>query len=84
MAVTVGLNRPTPKLTDHARQRCIEMGLTTRRVKRVVQEPDLAYDSHGRRMMCRFDEPTFRVVVDADGLVITVLPWTYETYERAS
>lgn len=74
----------TPKLTEHARQRCAEMGLTTRRVKRVVRDPDLVYTSYGRRLMCRYDEPTFRVVVDEYGLVITVLLWTYDPYARAS
>lgn len=37
----------TPRLTEHARERCAEMGLTTKRAKRVVQNPDVVYP--GRR-----------------------------------
>jgi hypothetical protein len=77
---------PTPQLCDHARQRCAEMGISTRRVKRVIREPDLSYCTYeGRMMMCRFDEPDFRVVVNTDGdvpVAVTVVWWTDEVYER--
>lgn len=71
------------RLTAHAAQRCQEMGLTPARVKRVVRDPDLSYTSRGLLMVCRYDEPDFRCVLDGQK-VVTVLPWTYEHYERAS
>lgn len=37
------MSRPTPRLTDHARERCAEMGVSTKRAKRVVQHRDLTY-----------------------------------------
>lgn len=40
----------TPRLTHHARQRCQEMGLTTKRAKRVVQNADVVYP--GRPTAC--------------------------------
>lgn len=73
----------TARMTAHARQRCLEMGITTARVKRVVRSPDLSYSSRGLRIVCRDDEPSFRVVVDGPK-VVTVLPWSYDRYERAS
>lgn len=77
--------RPTPQLTEHARERCAEMGIVTKRVKRVARMPDLAYASReNRRVLCRLDEPDFRVVVNEEGLIVTVLLWTYDTYTRAS
>lgn len=75
--------RPTARMSAHALARCAEMGITTKRVKRVVRDPDLRYTTFGSVMVCRYDEPDFRAVVDGD-LVVTVLPWTTERYERAS
>lgn len=31
----------TPRLTDHARKRCAEMGISTKIAKRVIQHADL-------------------------------------------
>lgn len=39
MHLTMG----TPRLTDHARQRCTEMGISTKVAKRIVQHPSLVY-----------------------------------------
>lgn len=78
----------TPRLTEHARQRCEEMGIKTERVKRVVQDPTLSYASkHGYCVVCRTDEPAFRVVIDKrpeETVVITVIWWTSERYERSA
>lgn len=78
----------TPRLTEHARERCEEMGITTDRVKRVVRDPHLAYDSkNGYRVVCRSDEPTFRVVISErpdETVVVTVIWWTSEQYERGA
>lgn len=77
-------NLPTARLSAHAVARCEEMGIRTKRVKRVVRDPDLRYTTRGCLMVCRYDEPDFRVVVDTSNVVVTVLPWTDEQYERAS
>lgn len=82
----IEVHSPTPRLTDHARRRCEEMEIRTRRVKRVVRDPDLCYGSaDGYHVVCRFDEPTFRVVIDRSTrpeTVVTVIWWTNERYER--
>jgi len=38
--------KPTPVLTEHARQRCREMGLSTKVAKRIVQHADVSYVCH--------------------------------------
>jgi hypothetical protein len=75
----------TPKLTHHARQRCLEMGVTTKRVKRMVRQPDVDRPSRGRRRIAvRDDDPAIACVYEQDEppLVITVLWRTQELYER--
>lgn len=79
------MNQPTAKLSLHARQRAEEMGIVTKRIKRVVRNPDLRFPGQGGRFfVCRLDEPSFRVLINGhDGLeVITVVPWSYERYQR--
>lgn len=75
--------KPTARMSAHAVARCAEMGIGTKRVKRVVRDPDLSYTTFGNVMVCRYDEPDFRVVLDGN-IVVTVLPWTDERYQRAS
>lgn len=80
----------TAVLTDHARMRCVEMSVATKRVKRVVRNPDVDYCStqmdHSRRVCFRHDD-TIAVVYQPgfDGeppLVITVLWHMQEEYVR--
>ena len=78
----------TPRLTDHARQRCQEMGVATKRVKRILRDPDMGYTAReGRHIAWRRDDPTIAVVfVMREGirLALTVVPRTQERYERSS
>jgi hypothetical protein len=65
----------TARLTDHARQRCREMGVLTKVVKRLVRDPKIRYPSwSGRFVAC---DGTLAVVyaIDPDSVpaVITVL-----------
>lgn len=65
----------TPRLTNHARLRCLQMGVRTKRVKRIVREPHVDYPSYGNRI-CYRDDDELAVVYTPTGsgaLVITVL-----------
>jgi hypothetical protein len=77
---------PTPTLSFHARLRCGQMDVRTRRVKTIMRDPDMTYDAgHGARMAWRRDDPTILVVyVEEAGKrhAVTVLPRTYERYHR--
>lgn len=71
-------HRPTARLTDHARQRVAEMGATTKRVKRIVADPDVTRVNRreGCVAMVRDDDPDLTVIVtfvDGHPVVITVL-----------
>lgn len=79
----------TPRLSNHARQRCEEMDVRTKRAKRIVQDPDIVRPcSHGHLMAVSDADPDIAVVFHLDGdddecpTIITVLPRTYEEYER--
>ena len=53
----------TPRLTDHARQRCEEMGITTKRVKRIVSDPHSNRCTRDDRWVAvRDDDPEISVV----------------------
>jgi hypothetical protein len=57
----------TPKLTPHARQRCVEMGVGTKRVQRIVRQPDVDRPSRGRRRIAvRDDDPAIACVYEGD------------------
>lgn len=77
----------TPRLTHHARQRCEEMDVRTKRVKRIVRDPDLDRPSVAqRRIATRDDDPGLAVVYaegeDGTPVIITVLPHVQEEYDR--
>jgi hypothetical protein len=78
----------TPRLTHHARQRCAEMGVSTKRVKRIVQDPDTVRSCRYGNLLAVSDaEPDLAVVyedVDGQAVVITVLYRTSEVYVRPS
>lgn len=78
----------TPRLSQHARQRCKEMGISTRLVKRIVQNADVSFpatpSSDGRptQMLTWSKEERYRVVLSDDNVVLTVLFRCTETYVR--
>lgn len=77
----------TPRLTLHARQRCQEMGVRTRRVKQILRCPTMTYSSRGGQVAWSAADPGIAVVFVADGaqlLAVTVVPRTYETYRRSA
>lgn len=73
----------TPVLTDHARQRCAEMGISTKVAKRVVQHPSMVYPaplSHppDRWMMHGHKHPEFLVITNHDRTEIITVLWKSE------
>lgn len=80
---------PTAKLSPHARERATEMAVSTKRVKRMVANPDTRHTCHDHRWFVTSEQdPEIAVVyaLDADGtpIVITVLWRTDEQYTRAA
>lgn len=76
----------TPRLTHHARQRCAEMGVHTKRVKRIAADPDVTRPS-GRGILAKSDnDPEIAVVYVEDSpdqlVILTVLPNTDKIYNR--
>lgn len=81
----------TPKLTRHARERCREMGISTRRAKRVVQHQTTTYPSTGSGhsnnglVVLSAGEPEIAVVWDPPtNTILTVIPRVQEDYIRLS
>jgi hypothetical protein len=85
----------TPRVSPHARQRCQEMGISTKRAKRVVMRPDIVRPANrpGRpkgayKMAVSDADPEIAVVfieTRCDRPVIVTVLWrTYETYDRAT
>ena len=77
----------TPKMTVHARVRCLEMGISTKRAKRVVQNRTGTYPgapnhaNNGRMVLS--EDPDIAVVWDPDtNHILTVLPRVKEDYVR--
>lgn len=59
------------RLSDHARQRCLERGVPTKTVKRACRDPEVVYPVwRGRRLIVVGD---MGVVVAADQTVVTVI-----------
>lgn len=80
----------TPRLTRHARQRCAELGIGTKRVKRIVRHPSSTYpsqrghDNNGVVLISALD-PDYAVVVDLTAnVVLTVLPRVLDEYVRTA
>lgn len=79
----------TPIITPHARDRCAEMGVSTKVAKRIVREPSTTRpDPQGhprRRFVWSAVEPDYAVVVDVESappVVCTVLYYTSEPFTR--
>ena len=80
---------PTARLTEHARRRCVEMHVGTKRVKQLLRNPDIVRCSYGERFLAVADaDPEIAVVYarqpDGTLTVITVLYRRYDRYSRAS
>lgn len=78
----------TPKMTVHARVRCLEMGISTKRAKRVVQNRSVTYWVDGAAhanngVTVLSEDPDIAVVWDPDtDRIITVVPRTPHRYVR--
>ncbi len=78
----------TPRLTRHARERCAELGISTKRAKRVVQHRTGSYPSapgHDNNgiVVTSATETEIAVVWDPDtNQILTVVPRIQETYVR--
>jgi hypothetical protein len=68
-------NDGTVRLSPHARQRCAEMGLPTKRIKRGMRAPQASYPTPYGRTITLIDDTV--AVVHVDGVVVTVL-WNGE------
>lgn len=83
-------DRPTPRLTDHARERCVEMAVRTKVVKSILRDPDLDVPSSDRypgfRVATSRSHPDYAVpyFVADDGVpvAVTVLFNTRAPYVR--
>jgi hypothetical protein len=77
----------TPRMSAHARQRCAEMGITTKRAKRIVRERVTSYHTQSHRndgVVCMSDDADLAVVWDPiRNVVLTVLPRTSDQYSRS-
>lgn len=77
----------TPRFTIHARQRCKEMGLTTKQVKHAFRQAPVDYPGppeHGHGNRLRIDPLTGLAIAYAPGsppVVLTVL-WHGRTFVR--
>ncbi len=80
----------TPKMTVHARVRCAELGISTKRAKRIVQHRSGTYPSsngHSNNGVVVFSASDSEIAVVWDeerNEILTVLPRVQETYVRTS
>jgi hypothetical protein len=75
----------TPRLSQHARDRCGEMGVGTKRAKRIVRDPDLTRPAAPNRAALRDDDPELLVVYSDDTqppTIVTVLWNTGTPFDR--
>lgn len=84
-------DRPTPVMSHHARQRCVEMGISTKVAKRIVQTSYLTYAGRpgsppGTKVHLSHEHSEYAAVTapsDEGGeVVLTVLFRTQEEYVR--
>lgn len=79
----------TPRMSIHARERCAEMGISTKVAKRIVQRPDLTRPGStkpgedGRLIAVADAYPEYAVVFDpVDLVIVSVLFRTEVEYTR--
>lgn len=79
---------PTARLTAHAQQRCNEMQVSSKRVKRLVRNPSINHVTWANRWVATSnDDPDIAVVyavADGQPTVITVLWRSAVPYDRAT
>ena len=78
---------PTARMSEHARRRCVEMQVTTKRVKHLLRNPDITRTTYDGRLLAVADsDPEIAVVFarapDGTCTVVTVLYRQYDTYIR--
>lgn len=83
------VDQPTIILTAHARERCVEMGITVEDVETVVRHYTIRRPARRNAFaMSAESRPDIVAIVAADlspdgrEIVITVVPRTYERYTR--
>lgn len=77
----------TPKLTNHARERCVEMHISTKRAKRVVRNADVRRPAERGAVLATWQgDPAIAVIYVEDQepvpLITSVVWRTREQYER--
>ena len=78
----------TPRLSHHARERCAEMQVSTKRAKRIVRSADLRRPARdGAVIATSQDDPAIAVVYVSEGegerpLITSVVWRTTEKYQR--
>jgi hypothetical protein len=83
-------HNPTPRLTNHARNRCAEMGLSTKVAKAIVQNPTITRPSRNAKgesatIATSKHVPEYAVVYVMDGdtpIILTVVFATTANYTR--
>lgn len=82
---------PTPVMSRHARERCAEMGISTKVAKRIAARPSLTYGGNPgtpSRVHVSDEHPEYAVVVGpppspgARPVVVTVLFREHQDYVR--
>lgn len=79
--------QPTPRLTDHAKDRCAEMGISTKVAKQIVRHPSVVRPGKaetGCRVVTSDRHPRYAVVLgpEEDPVIVTVLFNTPDFYKR--
>lgn len=74
----------TPQLCPHARERCEQMGISTKRAKRVVQRALVSYGDRSRRVVFSDDPDVAVVYNETTRTIVTVLPRVPYRYVRGS
>lgn len=77
--------QPTPRMSEHARQRCRDMGISTKVAKRIVQHPAITHCAKEGRVLVTSDKhPEYAVVYAPSDppVIVTVLFNTQVRYER--
>lgn len=78
----------TPRMTRHALQRCMELGITSKRAKRIVQNRTTMYPSqrshtNNGMIVHSASDTEYGVVWDPEtNTILTVLPRTHVDYTR--
>jgi hypothetical protein len=82
-----GIDQTTPRMTHHARQRCAEMGISTKVAKRIYRERVLTYEGKpgsDARVALSNDQDYAVVYTEVDDgvLICSVVFRTQDDYRR--